>query len=80
MAPFYQVPPSPTLSGTLDTVLPPGFIGNGDVQGRAEFIQEQKDRKYTRWEVAEAKAEVDPQTRKARQQKSGYIIDESEQY
>ena len=81
ISPHYQKEHSPTRSGTLNSDLPPGYIGNFDVNERKEFIESQRARKYTRWDVAEEdNLEIDQKSKKIKQKKSGYIIDESEQY
>ena len=81
VTPFYQIEHNRSLSGTINAPLPPGYIGNEDVEGRKEFIQSFKDRKFEMWDVAlEDKVSLDENKRKVKENKGGYIVDETEKY
>ncbi len=82
MSPFYLKPHQPSQSQTSNAVLPPGYIGNPDTESRAQFIKEQKDRKYKHWDVATDNPEFEEGegTRKVKDKRTGYIIDDTENY
>ena len=81
VSPFYQQEFHTPQSGTPWVTLPPGFIGNKDTETYFKFIQNEKDRKYKKWDVVyDDNLETEPGTRKLKKKIGTVIIDETENY
>ena len=68
------------VAGTIDAYLPPGHPDPYKKGNRDDFIEGQKSRKYSSWDVMEQKVTIDAGSRKILNQKNQYVIDPTERY